>query len=236
MDTPAADHAGPPPGRVHQAGQGAQAGLHGGLGAPEAERPGPAHGALQGPLQEPRRAGREADQLALSGPGPPVAQLHHVRRRRGAARATRLAAGAPGRRLAGHRAHAADRPGRRGRRGDRQHDGRRAGARHRRMARRALEPQPPGVVGRRGRSHHEAAVHQPPGRRRRGGGTRPGGGVAGPGGSARGGVQPAQPARDRRHHPQAPRAGAARGLRDDRRRRTAAGAVGPGRRSGPRRR
>ena len=62
---PAADHARPAPRRVHQAGQGAQARLHRGLGPLEAERPGPAHRPVQGPLQEPRRAGREADQLAL---------------------------------------------------------------------------------------------------------------------------------------------------------------------------
>ena len=65
---PAADHPGPAAGRVHPAGQGAQAGLHGRLGAPEAQRPGPAHRALQGPVQEPRRAGREAHRVALSGP------------------------------------------------------------------------------------------------------------------------------------------------------------------------
>ncbi len=54
---PAADHAGSPARRVRPAGQGAQAGLHGRLGPPQAERPGPAHGAVQGPVQEPRRAG-----------------------------------------------------------------------------------------------------------------------------------------------------------------------------------
>ena len=47
----AADHPGPAARRVHQAGQGAQARLHGRLGAPEAQRPGPAHGAVQGPVQ-----------------------------------------------------------------------------------------------------------------------------------------------------------------------------------------
>ena len=47
----AADHACPPARRVHQAGQGAQARLHGRLGAPEAQRPGPAHRAVQGPVQ-----------------------------------------------------------------------------------------------------------------------------------------------------------------------------------------
>ena len=63
---PAADHPGPAPRRLHQAGQGAQAGLHRGLGPPEAERPGPADGPLQGPVQEPRRAGREAHCVALT--------------------------------------------------------------------------------------------------------------------------------------------------------------------------
>ena len=47
----AADHPGPAAGRVHPPGQGAQARLHGRLGAPEAQRPGPAHRALQGPVQ-----------------------------------------------------------------------------------------------------------------------------------------------------------------------------------------
>ena len=75
----AADHARPAAGRVHQAGQGAQARLHRRLGAPEAQRPGAADGAVQGPLQEPRRAGREADQLALTGAAPEAhgAQLRH---------------------------------------------------------------------------------------------------------------------------------------------------------------
>ena len=63
---PAADHPGPAARRVHPPGQGAQARLHGRLGAPEAQRPGPAHGALQGPVQVPRRAGREAHRLALT--------------------------------------------------------------------------------------------------------------------------------------------------------------------------
>ncbi len=48
---PAPDHPGPTAGRVHPPGQGAQAGLHRRLGAPEAERPGPAHGPVQGPVQ-----------------------------------------------------------------------------------------------------------------------------------------------------------------------------------------
>ena len=61
----APDHPGPAAGRVHPQGQGAQARLHRRLGAPEAQRPGPAHGAVQGPVQVTRRAGREADRLAV---------------------------------------------------------------------------------------------------------------------------------------------------------------------------
>ena len=61
-----ADHPGQAPGRVHPAGQGAAAGLHGGLGPPQAQRPGPADGALQGPVQVPGRAGREADRLPVA--------------------------------------------------------------------------------------------------------------------------------------------------------------------------
>ena len=64
----AADHAGAAARRVHQAGQGTQARLHGRLGAPEAQRPGAAHGALQGPVQVARRAGRALDRLALALP------------------------------------------------------------------------------------------------------------------------------------------------------------------------
>ena len=65
IDHPAADDAGPPARRVHQAGQGAQARLHRRLGAPEAQRPGAAHGALQGPVQVARRARRAADRQSL---------------------------------------------------------------------------------------------------------------------------------------------------------------------------
>ena len=65
VDDPAADHPRPPARRVHQARQGAQPRLHRRLGAPQAQRPGAADRALQGPVQEPRRAGREADRLAL---------------------------------------------------------------------------------------------------------------------------------------------------------------------------
>ena len=44
--------------RVHQAGEGTQARLHRRLGAPEAQRPGAAHRAVQGPVQVARRPRR----------------------------------------------------------------------------------------------------------------------------------------------------------------------------------
>ena len=66
----APDHPGPAAGRVHPQGQGAQARLHGRLGAPEAQRPGPAHRALQGPVPLARRAGREAHRFAVGIHGP----------------------------------------------------------------------------------------------------------------------------------------------------------------------
>ena len=47
----AADDASAAARRVHQTGEGTQARLHGRLGAPEAERPGAAHGVVQGPVQ-----------------------------------------------------------------------------------------------------------------------------------------------------------------------------------------
>ena len=65
----AADHAGPAARRVHPPGQGAQARLHGRLGAPEAERPGPAHRPLQGPVPSRRRAGREAHRQHVTSSG-----------------------------------------------------------------------------------------------------------------------------------------------------------------------
>ena len=71
----AADHPGPAAGRVHPPGQGAAPGLHGRLGAPEAQRPGAAHRAVQGPVQVEGRPGREADRLALipcPASGPPA--------------------------------------------------------------------------------------------------------------------------------------------------------------------
>ena len=75
VDDAAADHAGPAARRVHPAGQGAQARLHGRLGAPEAQRPGAAHGAVQGPVQVTRRAGREAHRVALTAPAPATLRI-----------------------------------------------------------------------------------------------------------------------------------------------------------------
>ena len=68
---PAADHPGPPPGRVHQEGQGEEAGLHGGLGPPEAERPGPAHRPVQGPLQGPATSGSRSSSPPCRGAAMP---------------------------------------------------------------------------------------------------------------------------------------------------------------------
>ena len=63
---PTADHSRQASRRIHQAGQRAQARLHRRLGAPQAQRSSTAHGAVQGPFQEPRRARREADRLVVS--------------------------------------------------------------------------------------------------------------------------------------------------------------------------
>ena len=48
-------------GELHPQGPGAAPGLHRRLGAPQAQRPGPAHRAVQGPVPLPRRAGRATD-------------------------------------------------------------------------------------------------------------------------------------------------------------------------------
>ena len=56
----AADHPGAAARRVHPPGAGAAPRLHRRLGAPEAQRPGAAHGAVQGPVPLRRRAGGEA--------------------------------------------------------------------------------------------------------------------------------------------------------------------------------
>ena len=62
----AVHHPGPAAGRVHPPGQGAPPRLHRRLGAPEAQRPVAAHGAVQGSVQVPRRAGGEADRVPLA--------------------------------------------------------------------------------------------------------------------------------------------------------------------------
>ena len=63
---PPADHPGPAARGVHQAGAGAAARLHRRLGAPQAQRPGAAHGPVQGPVPLPRRAGAPADRVDVS--------------------------------------------------------------------------------------------------------------------------------------------------------------------------
>ena len=70
---PAADHPGPAARRVHQAGPGAAPRLHRRLGAPQAQRPGPAHRAVQGPVPCPRRAGDQAHRGHVVRPGPHLA-------------------------------------------------------------------------------------------------------------------------------------------------------------------
>ena len=63
---PAADHPGPAARRVHPQGPGAPPRLHRRLGAPQAQRPGPAHGPVQGPVPQPRRAGPAPDRRHVS--------------------------------------------------------------------------------------------------------------------------------------------------------------------------
>ena len=67
----AADHARPAARRVHPQGPGAPPRLHRRLGAPQAQRPGPAHGAVQGPVQGLRRARAAAHRRHVSPPGGP---------------------------------------------------------------------------------------------------------------------------------------------------------------------
>ena len=122
----------------------------------------------------------------------------------------------------GVRAHAAHRAGRarRPRRGE--HHRSRARARHRRLARRALEPRPRRLERARARPHHQGPLHEPPGRRRQHRGAPR---VAGRGrvdrrhaGGRRGAAQPGAGGRGR---VQGPRARGPARLRDDRRRRPA---------------
>ena len=87
VTTPPQTHPRPPPRRVHQAGQGTQARLHGRLGAPEAQRPGAAHRALQGPVQGPRRTRRAADRQPVGDACPRSEWRGRHALARGAARA-----------------------------------------------------------------------------------------------------------------------------------------------------
>ena len=64
----AADHPGPAARRVHPPGAGAPARLHRRLGAPQAQRPGPAHRPVQGPVPLGRRARGEAHREHVSLP------------------------------------------------------------------------------------------------------------------------------------------------------------------------
>ena len=167
VTTPPQTHARPAARRVHQAGQGTQARLHGRLGAPEAQRPGPAHRALQGPVQVARRTRRAPDRQ-------PVGRARALvpdRRDR-----PRLLEERPGlQRVEVDLGDGAERAyvltqltGRVdvGDAGRREHDRGRARARHRRLARRALEPRRRDVVGAGPRPHHQGALHEPAGRRR----------------------------------------------------------------------
>src|SRR5581483_7538610 len=61
-----ADHARQAPGRLHPPGKAEATRLHGGLGPPQAERPGSANGALQGPVPGGGRTGRGAHRPHVS--------------------------------------------------------------------------------------------------------------------------------------------------------------------------
>ena len=117
------DDPGPAAGCVREAGQGAAAGLHRRLGPSEAERPGPAHGPAERPLQVARRAGGAPHPVALSG---------HRRRRPTLA----IWGGGRHRRV---RAHVQPRP--------RQADRDRRGRDHPARARQAAPVRPPGRGG-----------------------------------------------------------------------------------------
>ena len=113
VNTPPQTHPRPAARRVHQAGQGTQARLHGRLGAPEAQRPGAAHRALQGPVQIARRTRRALDRQPV-GAAVPSFKTGTVERlleeRPGLQRVEVDLATAPSARV---RAHAADRARRR---------------------------------------------------------------------------------------------------------------------------
>ena len=86
---PAADHAGQAARRLHRRRAGRGPRLHRRLGAPQAQRPGPAHRAVQGPVPVGRRARRPADRLAVARVGRLTAS------RRASARGSRPACPAP---------------------------------------------------------------------------------------------------------------------------------------------
>ena len=64
--TPAADHPGQAARRIHRRRTGSRPRLHRGLGAPQAQRPGSAHRALQGSVPLGRRAGQAAHRQHVS--------------------------------------------------------------------------------------------------------------------------------------------------------------------------
>ena len=64
---PAADHAGQAARRLHRRRPGRRPRLHRRLGAPQTQRPGPAHRAVQGPVPVGRRARGPVDRLAVGG-------------------------------------------------------------------------------------------------------------------------------------------------------------------------
>ena len=133
---PAADDAGQAARRLHPQGQGTPARLHGRLGAPEGERPGAAHGAVQGPVQVEGRPRRPPHRFALSTRAVvprPAPSPRSSSARRGLQRVE--VDGEPSYVLtAAHRRGRARRPRRD------QHDRGRARPGHRWLARRALEP------------------------------------------------------------------------------------------------
>ena len=115
--------------------------------------------------------------------------------------------------------------------GGREHHGRRARPGHGRLARRALEPRPRRVARAWPGPHHQRPVHEPPSRRRQHRGTprvaRRSGVDRRHAGDRGGAPQPGPRGRGRL---QGPRARRSPRVRDDRRRRLAAGDVGSRRR------
>ena len=227
IDDAAADHPGPAARRVHPPGQGAQARLHGRLGAPQAQRPGPAHGAVQGPVQVARRAGREAHRLPLM-PSFRRGRVGRIIQERAGLQRVEVHRGADGE-GAGEPAYVLTQltgpvaPGDEVLYND---TAVRARPRHRWLARGARQPHPRRVGRARRWPRAEAPLHQPAGRHRGAGGAHPRR-VHRPRRHARGGVHAAQPARGGRGRgPSGGPLGPHR-LRHDRRRRAAVGAERP---------